>query len=108
MLAYKAGSAGCKLAKVNPRNTTKACSRCGSLKEMPLSQRIYSCGNCGVELDRDYNAAINILNKYTGRVPALAREPPSTLIGQGDSMKQETTLVERLAVSSDANPFRGW
>ncbi|MBI4210097.1 MAG: IS200/IS605 family element transposase accessory protein TnpB, partial [Candidatus Diapherotrites archaeon] len=108
MLAYKAGSAGCELAKVNPRNTTKACSKCGNIQEMPLWQRTYSCGNCGIELDRDYNAAINILNKYTGRVPALARESPSTLVGQGDSMKQETTLVERLAVSSDASPFRGW
>ncbi|MBI4210168.1 MAG: IS200/IS605 family element transposase accessory protein TnpB [Candidatus Diapherotrites archaeon] len=108
MLAYKAASAGCELAKVNPRNTTKTCSKCGNLREMPLWQRIYSCGNCGVAMDRDYNSAMNILHRFLGRVPALARESPSTLVGQGGSMKQETTFVERLAVSSDASPFRGW
>lgn len=77
MLAYKAESAGCELVKINPRNTTKACSKCGSIKEMPLWQRTYKCGNCSLIMDRDYNSAINILHKYLGREPALAREPPA-------------------------------
>mgnify|MGYP001616392474 CR=1 FL=1 len=107
LLAYKAGSAGCELAKVNPRNTTKMCSKCGSIKEMPLWERTYNCGNCGVELDRDYNAAINILNKFTGREPALARELPATQIGHGDSMNQEIMHLERLVLSNDAHRFSG-
>lgn len=60
MLAYKAESAGCELAKVNPRNTTKTCSKCDNIQEMPLWKRTYKCGNCGAVMDRDFNSAINI------------------------------------------------
>ncbi len=108
MLRYKAESAGCEFAKVNPKNTTKTCSRCGSIKEMPLWERTYRCGNCGIVMDRDYNSSINILNKFTGREPALAREPPATrAIGQGGSMKQETTTLKQFAVLSSACRFSG-
>jgi len=41
------------------------CSKCGKLKNMPLNVRRYECG-CGLELDRDYNASINILAKGKG------------------------------------------
>jgi putative transposase len=104
LLAYKAESAGCKIAKINPGNTTKTCSKCGTKKEMLIWERTYACSNCGLELDRDYNAAINIRNRFMGKELALAREPPATLVGQGGSMKQETTPLKRLAVS-DASPF---
>jgi len=41
--------------------SSKACSRCGNVKaEMPLRERIYKCEECGLELDRDQNAARNI------------------------------------------------
>ena len=41
--------------------STKGCSNCGVAKdEMPLSERIYKCGSCGFEADRDLNAAINL------------------------------------------------
>ena len=65
MLCYKAPSAGCKVVLVNPRNTTKACSQCGSLSEKKLSDRIHACPFCGLTMDRDINAAINILTKAT-------------------------------------------
>jgi putative transposase len=41
--------------------TSKTCSGCGSIKDMPLSLRQYECEPCGLDLDRDHNAAINIL-----------------------------------------------
>jgi len=41
--------------------TTKVCSDCGCIKEMKLSDRVFECEDCGLILDRDYNAAINIL-----------------------------------------------
>ena len=44
--------------------SSKACSRCGSIKEsLALSERVYKCLECGLELDRDHNAAKNILNE---------------------------------------------
>lgn len=40
--------------------STKTCSRCGNIKPVKLSERIYICPKCGDVLDRDKNAAINI------------------------------------------------
>jgi putative transposase len=42
--------------------STKKCSACGQLRPMSLRERTYKC-NCGFTLDRDENAAINILNE---------------------------------------------
>ncbi len=58
---YKAESAGTTVIMVNPANTTKMCSRCGTLVDMGLKDRTYECLSCGLTLDRDENAAINIL-----------------------------------------------
>jgi putative transposase len=58
--SYKAAKAGRCAVQVNPRNTSQACSGCGSIVEKDLSVRVHSCG-CGLMLDRDHNAAINIL-----------------------------------------------
>jgi len=42
--------------------SSKTCSCCGSLKkDLKLKDRVYKC-NCGLEIDRDYNAAINLMN----------------------------------------------
>ena len=57
---YKAASAGRTLLTVNPRNTSQVCSGCGTVKKKELNERWHSC-ECGTELDRDLNAAINIL-----------------------------------------------
>ena len=65
MLSYKAESAGMKVIKVDARNTSKECSNCGNIQEMPLSIREYNCSRCGIRLDRDINASINILHKAT-------------------------------------------
>ena len=60
LLKFKAGSAGTKVIEVNPRNTTKTCSCCGAIKNMPIRERTYNC-ECGNSLDRDINSARNIL-----------------------------------------------
>lgn len=59
--AYKAEDAGRLFLQVDPRNTSKKCSRCGSIVNKDLSVRIHDCPHCGLVLDRDHNAAINIL-----------------------------------------------
>ena len=41
--------------------SSKTCSCCGSIKkDLKLNNRIYKCSNCGLEIDRDYNASINL------------------------------------------------
>ena len=59
--AYKAADAGRLFLQVDPRNTSKMCSRCRSIVAKDLSVRIHNCPHCGLKLDRDHNAAINIL-----------------------------------------------
>ncbi len=67
-LACKAESAGVHLVAVDPRNTTQACSQCGELVPKGLGDRIHSCG-CGCVLDRDHNAALNVLARGLRAVP---------------------------------------
>jgi len=57
---YKAEDAGRTVVCIDPRNTSKMCSRCGQLVEKKLSDRVHSC-SCGLVIDRDHNASINIL-----------------------------------------------
>ncbi|MBB6048648.1 RNA-guided endonuclease InsQ/TnpB family protein [Armatimonas rosea] len=65
ILKHKAESAGVEVVGVDPQNTTQACSNCGCLpvEKLTLKVRVYKCLHCGLILDRDHNAAINIRNK---------------------------------------------
>jgi len=66
-LTHKAESAGREVALVDPASTSKTCSGCGEIFEhLSLSDRWISC-DCGTSLDRDHNAAINILRRGRGR-----------------------------------------
>ncbi|MBV9385718.1 MAG: transposase [Chroococcidiopsidaceae cyanobacterium CP_BM_ER_R8_30] len=42
--------------------SSKLCFGCGHVKDMPLSERVYNCDKCGLVLDRDLNAAMNLSN----------------------------------------------
>ena len=61
MLAYKAERAGAHLIRVDPRNTSQRCSGCGELVPKSLAVRTHACPSCGLTIDRDRNAARNIL-----------------------------------------------
>ncbi|MBO8129198.1 MAG: IS200/IS605 family element transposase accessory protein TnpB [Peptococcaceae bacterium] len=63
MLCYKAAEAGSRVIKVNPSGTTQECSSCGNKVPKGLSVRVHKCPHCGLVLDRDVNAARNILRK---------------------------------------------
>ena len=58
---YKAESAGSMVVLVDLRNTSQLCSRCGLKVTKSLSERGHECPRCGLVMDRDENAAINIL-----------------------------------------------
>ncbi len=62
MLKYKCGWYGSTLCVADRWfASTKTCSCCGNIKdEMPLEERVYRCEKCGLEMDRDENAAKNI------------------------------------------------
>lgn len=58
---YKAENAGGVCVRVDPRDTTKKCSGCGKMVVKELDERVHACPNCRLVIDRDLNAAINIL-----------------------------------------------
>jgi len=76
LTTYKAASAGSMVVLVDPRNTSKMCSRCGILVEKTLSDRIHNCPQCGLSMDRDWNAAINILRLGLQSVGIQSVEAP--------------------------------
>ena len=98
-LTYKCLWAGKELERVDRfYPSSKLCSGCGLKKEvLKLSERVYKCKNCGLEIDRDLNAAINLANysptlKYKGSEAcgegsSVAETPHSP------SAKQEINLL---------------
>jgi putative transposase len=73
--------------------SSKLCSSCGTIKDtLGLNERVYDCDVCGLSLDRDENAAINLRRLAVGKLPVDRRE---------------VTPVERKALASvpaDAKP----
>jgi len=66
MLSYKAVASGGQLVKVNPSGTSKTCSNCRTIVDMPLHKRQFNCPNCGFVCHRDLNSAINIIKLGLG------------------------------------------
>lgn len=60
ILCFKGAETGREVIKVPAQNTSQLCSKCGQMVEKDLSIRIHKCP-CGLEIDRDWNAALNIL-----------------------------------------------
>jgi putative transposase len=70
-LEYKAAEAGTGLIRVPPAGTSQRCSACGVVVPKPLSERTHRCSECGLTIDRDTNAARNILRL------GLSRQAPT-------------------------------
>jgi len=101
MIAYKAKSAGGRLIQVNPRNTTQNCSQCGELVTKSLSDRIHECPGCGLIMDRDQNAALNILAR--GR--EIRREPPEFRPAEDKTTTPPTEAVQVYPMKQEAHDF---
>lgn len=61
MLKYKAESAGVYTIGVNPKNTSQICSSCGAFVKKEIYERQHDCPVCGISINRDLNASLNIL-----------------------------------------------
>ena len=101
-LSYKAESAGKKRYEVNPDNTTQECSSCHNVKrgkeKLTLKDRVYNCFVCGLVMDRDINASINILNR--------AREGHSRSHAQGESVRPQREAVLAELRTDKTHPLR--
>ncbi|WP_424101897.1 RNA-guided endonuclease InsQ/TnpB family protein [Moorena producens] len=79
---------------VNPAYTSQNCSNCGEVVKKSLSTRTHTC-KCGCQLDRDHNAAINILKKALSTVGfevTVSRVEP--LQGTGYEKKGQNLLTK--------------
>lgn len=72
----KAEWAGRTVVTVDPRNTTQMCSGCNQIVKKDLSVRVHDCPFCGLVLDRDHNAALNILARGLACVGSIPRNFP--------------------------------
>jgi len=60
-LVYKQAHYGTKVEIVDRWfPSSKTCSKCNHVQPMPLKERVFNCGGCGVSIDRDLNASINL------------------------------------------------
>jgi len=76
ILSFKAAKAGKQVIKVDPYGTSQHCSNCLNRVPKELSERWHSCPSCGLEMDRDTNAAI-LIKKVALGIASLkkARKP---------------------------------
>lgn len=88
MLQYKSKM----VIEVPSSYTSIDCSRCGNKVPKTLAVRIHRCDVCGLVIDRDYNASLNILQKGLKQLPQELREVTPVEI-QCESMKQEIETI---------------
>lgn len=87
---YKAADAGRLVELVNPKGTSQECSSCGEVVPKTLAVRMHRCPHCSLVMDRDENAAKNILarSKYYGVPQGLREFTPVEILSRG-SLKQD-------------------
>lgn len=73
-LEYKAANAGILFTKVAPHGTSQSCSNCGRIVKKTLAIRTHHCPYCGLVIDRDYNASLNIKQRGIDSLPMGCRE----------------------------------
>jgi putative transposase len=94
-LEYKALWYGCRLHTAPLfYPSSKTCSACGAMKqELALSERVYSCDACGINIDRDRNAALNLARLVAVSSTETAKTPGGEAVRPAPrrraSMKQE-------------------
>lgn len=78
--------------------STKTCSDCGALKPMRLDERTYACADCGLALDRDYNAALNL--RGVGMTALRGDEGKSSVIAPLAPVREARTRLVQLDLFS--------
>ncbi|MDO2394861.1 RNA-guided endonuclease TnpB family protein [Mycobacterium avium subsp. hominissuis] len=80
--------------------SSQTCSNCGARTKLPLSQRVYRCAECGLDLDRDVNAAINIAT----RAVAVASDTEETQNARRGLATAPTSVGQRCQVTDAGRP----
>ena len=91
ILEHHCDKHGTHYAEVPARGTTKECAKCGCESEKPLWVREHSCPSCGFELDRDWNAALNVKSRGLSKLGVVHSEAMPV---------EAATAVDSFAVSA--------
>ena len=99
-LDYKTARTGATLHVIDRwYPSSKTCSKCGRVKaKLPLSERVYRCDGCGLVMDRDLNAAINI---------KVAGSAPETINAHGGTVRRNDLYGHATQVPVKCEPSRG-
>jgi len=100
----KAEYAGKIVDLINARNTSQNCSGCGNSVTKDLSVRTHSCPFCDLVLDRDHNAAINMLNRSNSTVGTTGINARQGLLNRG-SMQRDAQALQGLGSSQFLHRF---
>ncbi|WP_254532881.1 RNA-guided endonuclease InsQ/TnpB family protein [Natrinema gelatinilyticum] len=96
----------CHVIEVEPSGTTKECASCGVETEKPLWVREHSCPSCGFELDRDWNAALNIQSRGLENLGVVHSEatPVETATAVDTSEVSASRVVEAGSAALKESP----
>ena len=89
--------------------TTKTCSGCGHKQKMGLKDRIFKCAACGLELDRDYNASLNIKKLAIKKLVANGIKLNAvglTVQACGDDVRLMPLVLKRLSAKQELNGMK--
>ncbi|KUO90757.1 MAG: hypothetical protein AT710_08360 [Thermocladium sp. ECH_B] len=93
IVEYQVEKYGKGFILVDPRDSSKACAKCGYVKDLTLSDGVFECPRCGWRADRDYNS-LNHLRRAGWVPPVVPVElhplPVVHNYGQGGARKRET------------------
>ncbi len=98
LTAYKAEGKGGRVILVSPSGTSQICSGCGETVPKDLSVRVHECPDCGLVVDRDVNAARNILERGLEQAPVEERP----------LLVQRRRISKFAPMKQEANDFSRW
>ena len=98
-LEYKTAKTGARLHVIDRwYPSSKTCSKCGAVKaKLSLSERVYRCDACGLSIDRDLNAAVNIL---------VAGSAPETINAHRETVRRGGQLGRATQVPVKCEPSK--
>jgi len=110
ILESKAKEMGARFVKIDPANTSKTCSSCGTITDLKLGEQIFECPACGLILDRDYNAALNIKRLATQSLGEIPKSPKGSVdvpCSVLSSRKKDGNTIEKKAKPSKEKAKKG-
>jgi putative transposase len=78
--------------------SSKTCSVCGNIQDMPLCERVYHCQDCGQVMDRDLNASIN-LERWMNNADGLSVNPERLVLSEVEGSRRVNACGQDGAVS---------